>query len=115
LLREFCWLRKVRTGRWPTERLEINQCFDQSGQLRTVATGAKRVIVGVAIEYVVTHFRTQRDVLVQVVSQAGSDVPDEHRQLMNAALAKDIDKACELLAVHYQATTDSVLKHALLG
>ncbi|WP_263596470.1 hypothetical protein [Pseudomonas fluorescens] len=42
-------------------------------------------------------------------------MPDEHRQLMNAALAKDIDKACELLAVHYQATTDSVLKHALLG
>ncbi|MCY1412785.1 HTH-type transcriptional repressor RspR [compost metagenome] len=43
------------------------------------------------------------------------DVPDEHRQLMNAALAKDVDKACELLARHYQTTTDSVLKHALLG
>jgi DNA-binding GntR family transcriptional regulator len=43
------------------------------------------------------------------------DVPDEHRQLMNAALAKDVDKACELLASHYQATTDSVLRHALLG
>jgi len=34
---------------------------------------------------------------------------------MDAALAKDIDKACELLASHYQTTTDSVLKHALLG
>lgn len=43
------------------------------------------------------------------------DVPDEHRQLMEAALAKDIDKACELLSSHYQTTTDSVLKHALLG
>jgi DNA-binding GntR family transcriptional regulator len=43
------------------------------------------------------------------------DVPGEHRQLMDAALAKDIDKACELLASHYQTTTDSVLKHALLG
>jgi GntR family transcriptional regulator, carbon starvation induced regulator len=43
------------------------------------------------------------------------DVPDEHRQLMDAALAKDIDKACELLANHYQTTTDAVLKHALLG
>ena len=42
------------------------------------------------------------------------DVPDEHRQLMNAALAKDIDQACELLSRHYQTTTDSVLKHALL-
>ncbi|NWC93045.1 MULTISPECIES: GntR family transcriptional regulator [unclassified Pseudomonas] len=43
------------------------------------------------------------------------DVPNEHRQLLDAALAKDIDKACELLATHYQTTTDSVLKHALLG
>ncbi|MHC8411299.1 GntR family transcriptional regulator [Pseudomonas sp. Hz4] len=43
------------------------------------------------------------------------DVPNEHRQLMDAALVKDIDKACELLASHYQTTTDSVLKHALLG
>ncbi|WP_256577208.1 MULTISPECIES: hypothetical protein [Pseudomonas] len=42
-------------------------------------------------------------------------MPHEHRQLMEAALAKDIDKACELLASHYQTTTDSVLKHALLG
>ncbi|MCU1758435.1 FCD domain-containing protein [Pseudomonas sp. 14P_8.1_Bac3] len=43
------------------------------------------------------------------------DVPNEHRQLTDAALAKDIDKACELLSGHYQTTTDSVLKHALLG
>lgn len=42
------------------------------------------------------------------------DVPLEHRQLMDAALAKDADKACELLSKHYQATTDSVLKHSLL-
>jgi DNA-binding GntR family transcriptional regulator len=42
------------------------------------------------------------------------DVPDEHRQLMNAALGKDIDQACDLLSRHYQTTTDSVLKHALL-
>jgi GntR family carbon starvation induced transcriptional regulator len=42
------------------------------------------------------------------------DVPDEHRQLMSAALAKDVDKACELLSAHYQATTDSVLMHASL-
>ncbi|WP_282356922.1 GntR family transcriptional regulator [Pseudomonas sp. PS01303] len=43
------------------------------------------------------------------------DVPHEHRQLMDAALAKDVDKACELLSGHYQTTTDSVLKHALLS
>lgn len=42
------------------------------------------------------------------------DVPDEHRQLINAALAKDVEQACELLSSHYQTTTDSVLKHALL-
>ncbi|RUT42396.1 FCD domain-containing protein [Pseudomonas sp. PAMC 29040] len=45
----------------------------------------------------------------------GRDVQNEHRQLMEAALAKDIDMACELLSCHYQTTTDSVLKHALLG
>lgn len=42
------------------------------------------------------------------------DVPHEHRQLMDAALAKDIDKACELLSRHYQTTTDTVLNHVLL-
>lgn len=42
------------------------------------------------------------------------NVPHEHRQLMEATLAKDVDKACDLLAAHYQATTDSVLKHASL-
>ncbi len=33
---------------------------------------------------------------------------------MDTALAKNIDQACELLSSHYQTTTDSVLKHALL-
>ena len=42
------------------------------------------------------------------------DVSNEHRQLMEAALAKDIDKACELLSSHYQTTTDAVLKHVAL-
>ncbi|MGY2374287.1 GntR family transcriptional regulator [Pseudomonas sp. SDO524_S393] len=42
------------------------------------------------------------------------NVPHEHRQLMDAALAKDIDTACALLTRHYQTTTESVLKHALL-
>jgi DNA-binding GntR family transcriptional regulator len=43
------------------------------------------------------------------------DVPHEHRQLMEAALAKDIDRACQLLCCHYQTTTDSVLEHAVLA
>lgn len=41
------------------------------------------------------------------------DGPHEHRKLMDAALAKDIDKTCELLASHYQTTTDSVHAHEL--
>jgi len=49
------------------------------------------------------------------VDSSAREVPHEHRLLMDAALAKDIDKACELLSNHYQSTTDSVLKHALLG
>lgn len=39
------------------------------------------------------------------------DVPGEHRALLDAALARDIDKACALLAEHYQHTTRSVLNH----
>lgn len=42
------------------------------------------------------------------------DVPQEHRELLEAALARDADKACALLAAHYQATTRSVLSHQAL-
>lgn len=47
--------------------------------------------------------------------ESSRDVPHEHRALMDAALAKDIEKACQLLSHHYQSTTDSVLKHAVLA
>ncbi len=43
------------------------------------------------------------------------DVPHEHRELMEAALAKGIEKACQLLSRLYPITTDSVLAHAVLG
>jgi len=42
------------------------------------------------------------------------DVPGEHRELLDAALARDVDKACALLAEHYQTTTRSVLTHQAL-
>ncbi|WP_231709029.1 GntR family transcriptional regulator [Pseudomonas denitrificans (nom. rej.)] len=42
------------------------------------------------------------------------DVPGEHRALLDAALARDVDKACALLAEHYETTTRSVLAHEAL-
>ncbi|MOA68666.1 hypothetical protein D3C78_1963910 [compost metagenome] len=42
------------------------------------------------------------------------DVPGEHRDLLDAALARDVDKACALLAHHYEETTRSVLAHEAL-
>lgn len=45
---------------------------------------------------------------------AARDVPGEHRALIDAALARDIDKACALLAEHYETTTRSVLAHEAL-
>lgn len=42
------------------------------------------------------------------------DVPHEHRALLEAALARDVDKACALLASHYETTTRNVLAHEAL-
>lgn len=42
------------------------------------------------------------------------DVPGEHRQLLEAALAKDVERACGLLAAHYETTAQNVLNHELL-
>ncbi|MNZ88201.1 HTH-type transcriptional repressor CsiR [compost metagenome] len=45
---------------------------------------------------------------------AQRDVPGEHRALLDAALARDVDKACALLAQHYETTTRCVLAHETL-
>ncbi|WP_051414755.1 GntR family transcriptional regulator [Zestomonas thermotolerans] len=42
------------------------------------------------------------------------DVAGEHRQLLEAALAKDAERACELLTLHYETTVQNVLNHELL-
>lgn len=55
---------------------------------------------------------------VLAMHYAGSvhrDVAGEHKALLDAALAKDTEKACALLTEHYEATTGTVLKHTLLG
>lgn len=49
------------------------------------------------------------------LDSAARDVPHEHRRLLDAALAKDIDTACTLLAEHYHTTTQNVLNHELLA
>ncbi|MED5611670.1 MULTISPECIES: GntR family transcriptional regulator [Pseudomonas] len=51
---------------------------------------------------------------VHYAEGAERDVPGEHRALLDAALARDVDKACALLAEHYQTTTRNVLAHEAL-
>ncbi|MEB6590013.1 FCD domain-containing protein [Pseudomonas asiatica] len=45
---------------------------------------------------------------------ATRDVPGEHRELLDAAIARDVEKACALLSLHYETTTRSVLNHHAL-
>ena len=40
------------------------------------------------------------------------DKAGEHRALMKAAVGRDADRACELIAKHIQSTTDNVIKYA---
>ena len=40
---------------------------------------------------------------------AKRDVPREHRALADAVLARDADRACELLAAHFEGTTRIML------
>lgn len=40
------------------------------------------------------------------------DKVGEHRALMKAAIGRDADRACELIARHIQTTTDNVVKYA---
>ncbi|GLU37316.1 FCD domain-containing protein [Pseudomonas sp. NBRC 100443] len=45
---------------------------------------------------------------------AQRNIPGEHHELLDAALAREVDKACLLLAQHYETTTCSVLTHETL-
>jgi DNA-binding GntR family transcriptional regulator len=38
--------------------------------------------------------------------QREGDMQTEHKELAEAAIARDIDRACELIAVHLRRTTD---------
>ena len=40
------------------------------------------------------------------------DKVGEHRALMKAAIGRDANRACELIARHIQTTTDNVVKYA---
>ncbi|MNO49178.1 HTH-type transcriptional repressor CsiR [compost metagenome] len=55
-----------------------------------------------------------RMLAVRYAGNEERDVPGEHRRLLEAALAKDIDGACALLTGHYQQTTRTVLAHESL-
>ena len=37
------------------------------------------------------------------------DTPTEHRQMVEAAIARDVDRTCALIASHFQTTTDYLL------
>jgi len=47
--------------------------------------------------------------LAITVSQPRRDIPGEHAKLLAAVLARDADKACDLIAQHFTRTTDIVL------
>lgn len=51
---------------------------------------------------------------VSYPDSAARDVPGEHRALLEAALARDVEQACALLTHHYQTTTRNVLAHEAL-
>lgn len=56
-----------------------------------------------------------RQLSLLYVGGADRDVPGEHRALLEAALARDVERACALLTEHYETTTRNVLKHERLG
>lgn len=55
-----------------------------------------------------------RQLSLLYVGSSDRDVPGEHRALLDAALARDVERACRLLTEHYQTTTHNVLKHERL-
>ena len=42
------------------------------------------------------------------------DVRGEHKRLLDAAMSKDVDAACDILSAHYEETTKLVLAHESL-
>jgi DNA-binding GntR family transcriptional regulator len=46
---------------------------------------------------------------------AARDVRGEHQALLKAVLDRDSDRACALLAAHFEATTQKVLDHELIA
>lgn len=49
------------------------------------------------------------------LSSAGRDLGREHRDIMDAAIARQEDRACSLLSAHFQATTRILLQADALG
>ncbi|KAA5842527.1 FCD domain-containing protein [Pseudomonas chlororaphis] len=56
-----------------------------------------------------------RALSTQYTDSSGRNVPSEHRELMDAVLARDVETACAVLTRHYQTTTQHVMNHALGG
>lgn len=53
-----------------------------------------------------------RHLSVQREKSSSRDVGSEHRAIADAVIARDADKACALLQLHFAATTELVLKQA---
>lgn len=56
-----------------------------------------------------------RSLASRTTGHKARDVLKEHRQLMDAVLARDAGSACELVASHFQSTTDLILAAGVLG
>ena len=51
-----------------------------------------------------------RNLATQAAQSFSRDTAAEHRALLDAAMRRDADAACALLAVHFRATTDIILR-----
>lgn len=56
-----------------------------------------------------------RNLAKQRTGARGRDVGAEHRALMDAAMARDPDAACQLLSDHFTETTEIILAGGLVG
>lgn len=56
-----------------------------------------------------------RNLAKRKTRERSRDVNDEHRALMDAAMARDADTACRLLGEHFAETTEIILAGGLVG
>lgn len=70
-----------------------------------------RRLIGLADQLYVETQRYRLPTLLGKIAEANRDIPLEHRQIMEATLARQSQKAVKLLAAHYRRTAELIEKH----